>query len=235
MRIFPPQRAGNFSSWTNKATHPYSPITLSNLDRFGEQVFQFPWLAWVLLHDLGGLLVPTIIHFSSVFRPYSFHVYFPKYPFSYLFSVFLYLFLLSHKNMKTNTAQLSFVRFHSVFIPTQQHRGLVWHKCIIEYWRVLEPNVATPFTDCTMFDVSRKTQAEMHIWSHVHMFPLSEKINFKILKKIRKQYSNVYLHILPSQKFREKRIFSWPAQKRQKIRREKAYFGTKICHFYIPT
>jgi hypothetical protein len=34
-----------------------------------------------------------------------------------LFPVFLYSFLLSHKNMKTNVAPLSSVRFRSVFIP----------------------------------------------------------------------------------------------------------------------
>jgi hypothetical protein len=105
------------SYWTIKATYPYSPITLSILDRFWEQVFWFTWLIWVLLHDSGGFLVPIILRFSSVFASYSFHVYFRKYPFSYLFPVILHSFLLPHKNMKTNMAPLSSVRFHSVFIP----------------------------------------------------------------------------------------------------------------------
>jgi hypothetical protein len=37
-----------------------------------------------------------------------------------LFPVILYSFLLPHKNMKTNVALLSSVRFRFVFIPTQQ-------------------------------------------------------------------------------------------------------------------
>jgi hypothetical protein len=63
-------------------------------------------------------LVPIIIRFPSVFVPYSLHFCFRKYPFSYLFPVFSYSFLLPHKNMKTNVAPLSSVRFRSVFIPT---------------------------------------------------------------------------------------------------------------------
>jgi hypothetical protein len=102
----------------SKQPTPTPPFTLSNLDRFREQVFRFTWFAWVLLHDLGGLLIPIIIRFSSVFTLYSFHIRFRKYPFSYLFPVFLYSFLLPHKNMKTNVAPLSSVRFRSVFIPT---------------------------------------------------------------------------------------------------------------------
>jgi hypothetical protein len=62
------------------------------------------------MHDLGGLLVPTIICFSSASAPYLFHIYFRNYLLSYLFS---YLFLLPHKNMKTNMAALS---SRSIFI-----------------------------------------------------------------------------------------------------------------------
>jgi hypothetical protein len=69
------------------------------------------------MHDSDGLLVPIIIHFPSVFAPYSSCVCFWKYMLSYLFSVFLFLFLFSHKNMKTNMAPLSSIRFRSVFIP----------------------------------------------------------------------------------------------------------------------
>jgi hypothetical protein len=70
------------------------------------------------MHDSGGLLVPIIIRFPSVFALYLFHVCFWKYLLSYLFPVFSYLFLFLHKNMKTNVAPLSFVCFRSVFIPT---------------------------------------------------------------------------------------------------------------------
>jgi hypothetical protein len=104
----------------SKQLTPTPPFTLSNLDKFGEQVFQFTWLAWVLLHDLDGLLVPIIIRFSSVFITYLFHICFRKYQFSYLFLVFLYLLLLPHKNMTTNMAPASSVRFRSVFIPTSR-------------------------------------------------------------------------------------------------------------------
>jgi hypothetical protein len=104
----------------SKQLTPTPPITLSNLDKFGEQVIRFTWLAWVLLHDLDGLLVPIIIRFSSVFIPYLFHICFWKYLFSYLFSVFLYLFLLPHKNMTTNVTPVSSVCFRSVFIPTSR-------------------------------------------------------------------------------------------------------------------
>jgi hypothetical protein len=70
------------------------------------------------LHDSGDLLVPTIICFLSTFAPYSFHIYFQKYLFSYLFPVFPYLFLLPYKNMKINMATLSPVLFRSIFIPS---------------------------------------------------------------------------------------------------------------------
>jgi hypothetical protein len=86
----------------------------------GHKFFWFSWLSWVFLHDSGGLLVPTIICFSSASTPYSFHICFRKYLFSYLFPVFLYSFLLPHnphKNIKINVAALSFVCFRSVFIP----------------------------------------------------------------------------------------------------------------------
>jgi hypothetical protein len=102
----------------SKQPIPYSPITPSNRDRFRAQVFRFSWLSWVFLHDSSGLLVPKIICFSSASAPYLFHICFRKYLFSYLFSVFLFSFLLPHKNMKTNVAALSSVRFCSVFIPS---------------------------------------------------------------------------------------------------------------------
>jgi hypothetical protein len=53
----------------SKQPTPTPSFTLSNLDRFGEQVSRFTWFDWVLLHDSGGLLVPIIIRFSSVFTP----------------------------------------------------------------------------------------------------------------------------------------------------------------------
>jgi hypothetical protein len=89
----------------------YSPITPSNRDRFRAQVIRFSWLSWVFPHDTGGLLVPTIICFSSTSAPYLFYICLWKYMFSYLF-------LLPHKNIKTNVAALSSVYFRSVFIPT---------------------------------------------------------------------------------------------------------------------
>jgi hypothetical protein len=107
----------------SKQPIPYSPIIVSNRDRFRVQVFRFSWLSWVFLHDSGGLLVPTIICFLSASASYSFHICFRKYLFSYLFPVFPYSFLLPHKNMKTNVATLSSVRFRSVFIPRSNHRS----------------------------------------------------------------------------------------------------------------
>jgi hypothetical protein len=85
--------------------------------------------AWAWSYDSGGLLIPTIICFSSVFAPYSFHICFQKYLFSYLFPVFSYSFMLLHKNMKTNMGPLSSVRFRSVFIPRHGHghmKSLRW-------------------------------------------------------------------------------------------------------------
>jgi hypothetical protein len=41
-----------------------------------------------------------------------------------LFPVFLHSFLLPHKNMKTNVALLSYVRFCSVFIASSTCRGI---------------------------------------------------------------------------------------------------------------
>jgi hypothetical protein len=44
---------------------------------------------------------------------------------------------------------------------------------------------------------------------------------------------HVHLDILCARaQFREKQTFLWAAQ-RQKTCREKAYFSTKFCHFYI--
>jgi hypothetical protein len=84
----------------------------------GYKFFDFLDFLEFFLHDSSGLLVPTIICFLFVSAPYSFHICFRKYLFSYLFPAFPYSFLLLHKNMKTNVAALSSVRFRSVFIPT---------------------------------------------------------------------------------------------------------------------
>jgi hypothetical protein len=71
-------------------------------------------------------LVSIIIRFSSGFALYSFYVCFRKYQFSYLFLVFLYSFLISHKNIKTNMAPLYSVCFRSVFIHTNPYnRGSI--------------------------------------------------------------------------------------------------------------
>jgi hypothetical protein len=113
----------------SKQLTPTPPLHWVILTGLGKKI-RFTWLSLVLLHDSGGLLVPIIIRFSSVVTPYLFHICFWKYPFSYLFPVFLYSFLFPHKNMKTNVALVSSVRFRSVFIPTMTdphlHSRLPW-------------------------------------------------------------------------------------------------------------
>jgi hypothetical protein len=100
------------------------PTTPSNLDRVGEQVFLFTWVAWVFLQDSRGLLVPVItvccLSFSSVSTTYLVHICFRQYLFLVLFPKLLYLFPLPHKKkMKTNMAPVSSVCFRSVFILTR--------------------------------------------------------------------------------------------------------------------
>jgi hypothetical protein len=99
-------------------TPPLHWVILTGLEN--KFFYLFNWYAWVLLYDLDDILVSIIIRFSSVFIPYSFHVCFRKYPFSYLFPIFPYLLLLSYKNIKINMTLLSSIHFHfrSVFIPS---------------------------------------------------------------------------------------------------------------------
>jgi hypothetical protein len=57
--------------------------------------------------------------------PYSFHICFRKYLFLYLFPVFLYSFLLLHKNIKTNVA------YYSVLIP-QRHNFMRYNLHVLD-------------------------------------------------------------------------------------------------------
>jgi hypothetical protein len=54
--------------------------------------------------------------------------------FSYLFPVFPYSFLLPYKNMKTNVAALSSIRFRSVFIPTLPPHFLLMTQLLRSQW-----------------------------------------------------------------------------------------------------
>jgi hypothetical protein len=56
----------------------------------------------------------------------------------------------------------------------------------------------------------------MNFWSHMHMLPLL-KNKISNVKKIRKKYAHIYLHILRGHaKFRKKLIFFVPYAKKTK-------------------
>jgi hypothetical protein len=60
------------------------------------------------------------------------------------------------------------------------------------------------------------------------------KNKFRTSKLLGEKYSHVYLHILyPRAQFCEKRSFLGLAKKIKKTCREKAYFSSEFCHFYI--
>jgi hypothetical protein len=57
---------------------------------------------------------------------------------------------------------------------------------------------------------------------------------FENVKNLEKENKHLYLYILRAHaKFREERIFFMASTKRQKTCHEKAYFSTKLYHFYI--